>query len=90
MGRGYLVPGGTYSAFMDSGVKLDAAHNVTFHWTPIFSLFTIRLGAERIEVQAGEDGTIFPFCSNETVLDSEEQSLDPCELLQTPISPLTG
>ncbi|KAM3914079.1 pancreatic lipase-related protein 2-like isoform 2-T2 [Leptodactylus fuscus] len=76
--RGLLVPGDTYSIFVDSGVKLHAALNVTFHWTSLTNLFKIQLGADRIEIQAGEDGSIFSFCSNEMVLDSEAHYLDPC------------
>ncbi|KAM4031249.1 pancreatic lipase-related protein 2-like [Anomaloglossus baeobatrachus] len=82
--RGRLVPGETYSALVDSAVKLGSGHNVTFHWTPLLRLFRTWMGAERIDVQSGEDGAIFSFCSNETVLDDQEQSLDPCDEERTP------
>ncbi|XP_056385904.1 pancreatic lipase-related protein 2-like isoform X2 [Hyla sarda] len=88
--RGSLVPGEMYSAFVDSGVKLQAVHNVSFRWTRTLSLFTIPLGAERIDVQAGEDGTIFSFCSNETLSDGQEQRVGPCEPTQTPVGPDRG
>ncbi|XP_075704562.1 pancreatic lipase-related protein 2-like [Rhinoderma darwinii] len=86
--RKRLVPGETYSVFMDSEVQLHDGLNATFRWTPMLNLFPIRLGAERVEVQAGEDGTIFSFCSNETILGGHEQTLDPCEAVQTPIYPV--
>ncbi|XP_069610488.1 pancreatic lipase-related protein 2-like isoform X2 [Ranitomeya imitator] len=83
--RGLLGPGETYSALLDSAVAPRLLHNVTFRWTPIVRLFRTRLGAERIGVQSGEDGAIFSFCSNETVQDGQEQSVDPCNPEQTPI-----
>ncbi|XP_073540717.1 pancreatic lipase-related protein 2-like isoform X2 [Phyllobates terribilis] len=82
--RGLLGPGETYSALLDSAEELRSLHNVSFHWTPVIRLFRIRLGAERITVQSGEDGAVFSFCSNATVLDGQEQSLDPCDPERTP------
>ncbi|XP_040293757.1 pancreatic lipase-related protein 2-like [Bufo bufo] len=84
---GSLVPGQMYSVFLDSGEELDAAYNVTFRWTWTFSFFPLRLGAERIDMEAGKDGRIFSFCSNETIPNGQEQSLDPCEPMRTPIYP---
>ncbi|KAG8549257.1 hypothetical protein GDO81_021828 [Engystomops pustulosus] len=77
--RGLLVPGEKYSALVDSALRLHPTPNVTFHWSSRLNLFGVQLGAERIEVQTGEDGKIFSFCSNTTVPDSQGEDLDPCD-----------
>ncbi|XP_077310186.1 pancreatic lipase-related protein 2-like isoform X2 [Lithobates pipiens] len=74
-----LVPGDTYSKFIDSAVKLHPLDHVTFYWTPIlWNILKKQLGAARIDVQTGEDGTISSFCAAGTVLDSVTQVLGPC------------
>ncbi|XP_069835797.1 pancreatic lipase-related protein 2-like [Dendropsophus ebraccatus] len=88
--RGFLLPGETYSAFVDSGMKLHPAHNVAFRWTPILPLSKTHLGAEKMEVQGGEDGSRFSFCSNKTIPAGQEQRPDPCEPVQTPRDAVSG
>ncbi|XP_063806625.1 pancreatic lipase-related protein 2-like [Pseudophryne corroboree] len=76
---GKVIPENTYSAFIDSGLKLHPIDTVTFRWTPLLSnVFQMELGAERIDIQAGEDGRRSSFCTTGTVRNNVVQTLDPC------------
>ncbi|XP_075468116.1 pancreatic lipase-related protein 2-like isoform X1 [Ascaphus truei] len=76
----YLVPGNTFSGFIDAEFELGAISDVTFRWSPLlFNIFQFQLGAERIEVQSGKDGNISAACSTGTVREGVLQTLTPCK-----------
>ncbi|XP_075071686.1 pancreatic lipase-related protein 2-like [Mixophyes fleayi] len=78
--QGNFLPGNTHFGFIDSDVKLDDVSSVNFRWTPLLlNFYCFQLGAERIELQAGEDGTISSFCTTGTVSKNVVQSLGPCK-----------
>ncbi|XP_068114476.1 pancreatic lipase-related protein 2-like isoform X2 [Hyperolius riggenbachi] len=59
--NGTLLPGNTYSKFIDSGVKLDGLNCVNFRWALALlkiNVFQFQLGMDHVDVQFGEDGTI--------------------------------
>ncbi|KAM8924755.1 pancreatic lipase-related protein 2-like [Pelodytes ibericus] len=74
-----FFPGNAYSSFLDVGFELETITRVSFKWTPIlFNLFKHQLGAEKIQVQRGKDGSISSFCTDGTVRENVIQSLSPC------------
>ncbi|XP_044155686.1 pancreatic lipase-related protein 2-like [Bufo gargarizans] len=78
---GTFAPGNSYSAFIDSEIQLDDISCVDFRWTPLplqSNILRSELGAGRIDIQAGEDGSILSFCATGTVKDKVTQTLGPC------------
>ncbi|XP_072279909.1 pancreatic triacylglycerol lipase-like [Pyxicephalus adspersus] len=79
--EGKLHPGNKYSGFIDSHVELDEVNCVDFRWTPLAlqsNALGILLGAERVNVQSGEDGKVLSFCSSGAVLHNVTLTLGPC------------
>nr|DBA14761.1 TPA: hypothetical protein GDO54_004053 [Pyxicephalus adspersus] len=78
-GTSMLTPGENYTEFSDSSVMVHPLDHVTFHWiASLFNFLRKQLGAPRIYIQTGEEGTISSFCANGTVLDNVSQVMDLC------------
>ncbi|XP_068112921.1 pancreatic lipase-related protein 2-like [Hyperolius riggenbachi] len=83
-----LIPGETYNEFIDAAAVLHPVNLMSLRWeASFFNVFRRRLGASRIVVQTGEDGTVSSFCANQTILDKVSLSLDSCRDL--PVSNAT-
>ncbi|KAM5132129.1 pancreatic lipase-related protein 2-like [Mantella aurantiaca] len=79
--KGTLLPGNSYSGFIDTDVRLDDVNCVDFQWTanPLqFGVFGIQLGVEQVDVQSGEHGRVLSFCTSGTVRDNMVLTLGPC------------
>ncbi|XP_069835792.1 pancreatic lipase-related protein 2-like isoform X2 [Dendropsophus ebraccatus] len=82
--KGSFTPGNSYYGFFDSDIKLDEINCVDFVWTSPSLLPNVprsKMGAGRIDVQSGEDGSILSFCTTGTVRDKVPQTLVPCKEL---------
>ncbi|CAK6436074.1 unnamed protein product [Pipistrellus nathusii] len=77
--RGSLKPDANHVRDIDVDLNVGKIQKVKFLWNNhVINLFTYKLGASRITVQSGEDGTEYHFCSNETVKEDQLLSLQPC------------
>ncbi|XP_063806077.1 pancreatic lipase-related protein 2-like, partial [Pseudophryne corroboree] len=59
--QGTFLPGTTYFGFIDSDLPMDGISSVTFRWTQpslLLNYCYFHLGAEKIYIQSGEDGTM--------------------------------
>ncbi|KAM4636971.1 pancreatic lipase-related protein 2-like [Discoglossus pictus] len=73
-----LIPGNTFTGFIDAEYELGAISHVTFRWFPLlFNIFQFQLGAEKIEIQSGKDSNIFSFYSAGVVRENVIQKLTP-------------
>ncbi|KAM8924767.1 pancreatic lipase-related protein 2-like [Pelodytes ibericus] len=72
--------GNTYSSFLDSEFEMKKINKVTVKWFPgpLLSVAPKLLGAEKVVVQTGSDGSIWKFCGQGTVQPNVEQTLSPC------------
>ncbi|XP_056385901.1 pancreatic lipase-related protein 2-like isoform X2 [Hyla sarda] len=78
--KGTFTPGNSYYGFIDSDIKLDEINCVDFVWISLLpNVLHSKMGAGRIDVQSGEDGSIFSFCATGTVRDKVVQTLGPCK-----------
>ncbi|XP_031434847.1 inactive pancreatic lipase-related protein 1 isoform X2 [Clupea harengus] len=76
---GFLTPGKSYEAFVDTETDVGDLTNVKFLWNdhminPIWPSF----GATRIEVLRGQDTKTFELCGDQTVFENVLQTLSPC------------
>ncbi|XP_066476522.1 inactive pancreatic lipase-related protein 1-like isoform X1 [Tiliqua scincoides] len=77
--RGKLHPDETYTELIDVELNVGTVTKVKFLWNNnIINPTLPKLGAARITVQDGEDGTVFNFCGSETVREEVLQTLTPC------------
>uniref|UniRef100_A0A8C4PPM7 Triacylglycerol lipase n=1 Tax=Equus asinus asinus TaxID=83772 RepID=A0A8C4PPM7_EQUAS len=77
--RGSLQPDSSYTLDVDVNFIIGKIQEVKFIWNKtVLNLSKPQLGASRITVQSGADGTEYKFCGSGTVQDNVEQSLYPC------------
>uniref|UniRef100_A0A8D0BH92 Triacylglycerol lipase n=1 Tax=Salvator merianae TaxID=96440 RepID=A0A8D0BH92_SALMN len=77
--QGKLKPGDTHINFTDFEINVGKVTKVKFLWNnDIINPTFPKLGAEKVLVEAGEDGYIYTFCGSETVREDVLQTLTPC------------
>nr|XP_026244974.1 pancreatic lipase-related protein 2-like isoform X1 [Urocitellus parryii] len=77
--KGSLKPDAIHVRDIDVKLNVGEIQKVKFLWNNnVINLFRPTLGASRITVQSGEDGTEYNFCSSDTVGEDVLQSLYPC------------
>uniref|UniRef100_I3MCH2 Triacylglycerol lipase n=2 Tax=Ictidomys tridecemlineatus TaxID=43179 RepID=I3MCH2_ICTTR len=77
--KGSLKPDAIHMRDIDVKLNVGEIQKVKFLWNNnVINLFRPTLGASRITVQSGEDGTEYHFCSSDTVREDVLQSLYPC------------
>uniref|UniRef100_A0A8C4M4S9 Triacylglycerol lipase n=1 Tax=Equus asinus asinus TaxID=83772 RepID=A0A8C4M4S9_EQUAS len=77
--KGSLQPDSSYTLDVDVNFIIGKIQEVKFIWNKtVLNLSKPQLGASRITVQSGADGTEYKFCGSGTVQDNVEQSLYPC------------
>ncbi|XP_014704751.3 pancreatic lipase-related protein 2 [Equus asinus] len=77
--KGSLQPDSSYTLDVDVNFIIGKIQEVKFVWNKtVLNLSKPQLGASRITVQSGADGTEYKFCGSGTVQDNVEQSLYPC------------
>ncbi|KAE8589469.1 hypothetical protein XENTR_v10017574 [Xenopus tropicalis] len=76
---GFIKPGGTYSAFIDTESDVGPLTTASFTWKKsLIDLIPGTVGADTVTVQYGKDGQTYHFCSTETVKPKTIQNLTPC------------
>ncbi|XP_053548657.1 pancreatic triacylglycerol lipase isoform X2 [Bombina bombina] len=78
--NGLIIPGSTYTAFIDAETNLGTVKHVIFGWySNLINFFsTTLLGAKSVTVQYGKDGTTSTFCGGLTTEKSIQQSIGSC------------
>ncbi|XP_033005454.1 inactive pancreatic lipase-related protein 1-like isoform X1 [Lacerta agilis] len=77
--KGKLQPDETYTHLIDVQLKVGSVTKVKFLWNNnIINPTLPKLGAAKITVQDGEDGTVYNFCGSDTVREDVLQTLTPC------------
>ncbi|XP_072495109.1 pancreatic lipase-related protein 2-like [Notamacropus eugenii] len=77
--KGSLRPGANYKKEIDVAINVGKVEQVKFLWyNKTITLFQHKLGASKVTVQSGEDGTEYHFCSSDTVQEDVLQTLSPC------------
>ncbi|KAM7074036.1 pancreatic lipase-related protein 2-like isoform 1-T2 [Molossus nigricans] len=77
--KGSLKPEASHMRDIDVDLNVGKIQKVKFLWNNhVINLFRPKLGASRITVQSGEDGTTYQFCSGDTVKEDRLLSLSPC------------
>eukprot|EP00079_Xenopus_tropicalis_P013438 XP_002941885.2 PREDICTED: pancreatic lipase-related protein 2-like [Xenopus tropicalis] len=71
--------GNAFSGFVDVDLALSKMKYVTCKWEPtLFNLLRHQFGAQRIEIQRGQDGEVSAFCGSGTGREYVLQTLAPC------------
>nr|XP_028585974.1 inactive pancreatic lipase-related protein 1-like [Podarcis muralis] len=77
--KGKLQPDETYTHLIDVQLNVGSVTKVKFLWNNnIINPTLPKLGAAKITVQDGEDGTVYNFCGSDTVREDVLQTLTPC------------
>ncbi|XP_034994005.1 inactive pancreatic lipase-related protein 1-like [Zootoca vivipara] len=77
--KGKLQPDETYTHLIDVQLNVGSVTKVKFLWDNNMINPTLpKLGAAKITVQDGEDGTVYNFCGSDTVRKDVLQTLTPC------------
>ncbi|XP_028585974.2 inactive pancreatic lipase-related protein 1-like [Podarcis muralis] len=77
--KGKLQPDETYTHLIDVQLNVGSVTKVKFLWSNnIINPTLPKLGAAKITVQDGEDGTVYNFCGSDTVREDVLQTLTPC------------
>ncbi|XP_016067602.1 PREDICTED: pancreatic lipase-related protein 2 [Miniopterus natalensis] len=77
--KGSLKPNASHMRDIDVDFNIGKIQKVKFLWNNhVINLFRNKLGASKITVQHGEDGTAYHFCGDDTVKEDRLQSLQPC------------
>uniref|UniRef100_H0V008 Triacylglycerol lipase n=1 Tax=Cavia porcellus TaxID=10141 RepID=H0V008_CAVPO len=77
--KGTLKPDASYTNSIDVELNVGTIQKVTFLWKRSWiSVSKPKMGASRITVQSGKDGTKYNFCSSDIVQENVEQTLSPC------------
>ncbi|EPQ12858.1 Pancreatic lipase-related protein 2 [Myotis brandtii] len=77
--KGSLKPDAKHMRDIDVDINVGKIQKVKFLWDKRWlNMFRYKLGASKITVQTGEDGTKYHFCSGDTVKEHQLQSLLPC------------
>ncbi|XP_044518525.1 pancreatic lipase-related protein 2-like [Gracilinanus agilis] len=77
--KGTLRPGANHKKEIDVDINVGKVEQVKFLWyNNVINLFRPKLGASKVTVQTGEDGTEYHFCGSDTVREDVLQTLSPC------------
>uniref|UniRef100_A0A4X2M4Q8 Triacylglycerol lipase n=1 Tax=Vombatus ursinus TaxID=29139 RepID=A0A4X2M4Q8_VOMUR len=77
--KGSLRPGASHKKEIDVDINVGKVEQVKFLWNNnVMNLFQPTLGASKVTVESGEDGTQYHFCSSDTVAEDVLQTLSPC------------
>ncbi|XP_043841821.1 pancreatic lipase-related protein 2-like [Dromiciops gliroides] len=78
--KGSLKPGASHKKQIDVDINVSNFEKVKFLWynNNVINFSQPKLGASKVTVQSGEDGTEYHFCSSDTVPEDVLQTLSPC------------
>ncbi|XP_060624480.2 inactive pancreatic lipase-related protein 1-like isoform X1 [Anolis sagrei] len=77
--QGKLQPDENYTKLIDAELDVGTVTKVKFLWNNnIINPTLPRLGAAKVTIQDGEDGTVYNFCGSDTVREDVLQTLTPC------------
>ncbi|XP_068114642.1 pancreatic lipase-related protein 2-like isoform X2 [Hyperolius riggenbachi] len=77
--RGFILPGKSYTAFIDADDNVDPVEKVMFSWTKdLLDILHPTLGIPKVTVQFGPSGKIYKFCGSGVINGRTNQSLNAC------------